>query len=1750
MKTKSSSHKPNTFIAIVIFLCLKVSLLGAQCPTVTNPNQTFCDLESLLIGDLQAQDNGNGIVWYETATSTFPLPNNFPLTSGAVYFADDNSGSCGSRQSVTVTIFGPPSGQNFQGFCIDDSQTVTLNDLNVNGNDVQWYATPFGGSPIPVTTVLTDGVTYYADQANPVTGCRTSRLAVFVTVGIVPTPSGDSIQEFCLSPGNVPTVSDLEANGVNNWYPSLFSNLPIPPNTPLVSGQIYYATSVDPPCESIGRLAVLAVVNEVPNAGSNGTLDICTSSGSVDLFNFLGNSPDSGGTWSPALTSGTGIFDPTVDNAGVYTYTVVGSNPCPNDSASISVQVFDQPDAGEDASLEICSSDSSSYDLFSLLGGTPEAGGTWNPTLASGTNIFNPELDPAGIYTYTVGSTLPCPDDATVTISIVPESNAGGNGTLEICASDSPVDLFESLIGSPETGGLWTPTLSSGSGVFDPSLDGAGVYTYTVSGSGPCPDVSATVTVGITTEPNAGSNGVLDLCSSDDSIDLFTALGGNPDPGGSWSPVLNSGSGLFDPSIDMAGTYTYTVLGTGPCPNASSTVTVSVSNQPDAGINGNINVCVSDSPIDLFGSLGGTPDTGGTWSPALNSGTGIFDPSIDPEGIYTYTVLGTGPCLDATSTVTVSLIPEPNAGIDGSIELCISGSSVDLFTVLGGNPETGGSWSPTLASGTGVFDPGLDSPGIYTYTVLGVDPCPDASATVLVTTIIDPNAGTDGTIELCSSDSPVDLFASLGGNPDAGGTWTPALASGTGLFDPALDSPGVYTYTVAGTSPCPDATANVTVTVIAQPNAGTDATLDTCSSEDPIDLFSLLGGSPDSGGSWSPVLTSGTGVFDPSVDSAGVYTYTVLGTASCPDASAAVTVSLATQPNAGTNGVLEICASDSPIDLFSSLGGSPDTGGTWSPALASGTGVFDPSVDSAGVYTYTVLGTSPCPDASATVTVSFLANANAGEDASLDLCASENPVDLFTSLGGTPDAGGTWSPALASGTGVFDPSLDSEGVYTYTVGTLCIDTATVTVNINPEANPGLDGNLIVCDLNITYDLFLSLGGNPDTGGTWSPALSSGTGVFDPSIDSPGSYTYTVTGVAGCPDASAQVNVTFTVLPNAGDDGTLNLCVNETPVDLFSILGGNPETGGSWSPTLASGTGVFDPGLDSPGIYTYTVGPDNCGNTDTAEVAVQLNPLPNAGTDGTIELCSSDSPVDLFASLGGNPDAGGTWTPALASGTGLFDPALDSPGVYTYTVAGTSPCPDATANVTVTVIAQPNAGTDATLDTCSSEDPIDLFSLLGGSPDSGGSWSPVLTSGTGVFDPSVDSAGVYTYTVLGTASCPDASAAVTVSLATQPNAGTNGVLEICASDSPIDLFSSLGGSPDTGGTWSPALASGTGVFDPSVDSAGVYTYTVLGTSPCPDASATVTVSFLANANAGEDASLDLCASENPVDLFTSLGGTPDAGGTWSPALASGTGVFDPSLDSEGVYTYTVGTLCIDTATVTVNINPEANPGLDGNLIVCDLNITYDLFLSLGGNPDTGGTWSPALSSGTGVFDPSIDSPGSYTYTVTGVAGCPDASAQVNVTFTVLPNAGDDGTLNLCVNETPVDLFSILGGNPETGGSWSPTLASGTGVFDPGLDSPGIYTYTVGPDNCGNTDTAEVAVQLNPLPNAGTDGTIELCSSDSPVDLFASLGGNPDAGGPGHLPLPVVLACLTLLWTVQGSIRIRLVQMTVEIPHKVR
>jgi gliding motility-associated-like protein len=652
----------------------------------------------------------------------------------------------------------------------------------------------------------------------------------------------------------------------------------------------------------------------------------------------------------------------------------------------------------------------------------------------------------------------PAVTGATCTVS------AGTGNSVSACTTSQATSLFSLLTGTPDVGGTWTaPGGGPTTGIFDPTTDVGGAYTYTVTSAAPPCTSQAVVNVTLVQQPNAGSNGAITVCASDAPVDLFSQLEGSPDVGGTWTdPGGGAFSGIFTPTVDAGGTYTYSFLATPPCAAASATVQVTLNPTPTAGLDGTITFCSTSGPADLFNTLGGTPDAGGTWTdPAGNAFSGTYTPGNDVPGNYVYSVAGVAPCPGSTATVIVIENIQPDAGTSTSASLCNTQGDADLFVLLGGTPDIGGTWSgPGGTLSSAIIDPLTAVSGSYVYTVAGVSPCANVQATVTITINTEPTAGADGTLALCTSSAPTDLFGALGGTPDTGGTWTGPAGSASNIFVPGSSPVGIYVHTVVGTTPCPNSSAQVIVTVSDQPSAGSSASISLCSSPvQAFDLLSGLGGIPAPNGVWTdptgqlhgPTFTTGTA-------SPGDYTYTISATAPCTTATSTLTMNVIQAANAGVGGPIALCEDEPTLDPFSWLTGTPDPSGIWTAPNGSQLVSVDPSTAQSGSYTFTVAGNVPCPSAQAIVDLSISTLPNAGVDAMLFGCADAASFDLFTLLGPQAGAGGTWSGPDGSASSAFVPGTNTPGAYVYSVaGTAaCIGRtaiATVDVTVFPLPQP-------------------------------------------------------------------------------------------------------------------------------------------------------------------------------------------------------------------------------------------------------------------------------------------------------------------------------------------------------------------------------------------------------------------------------------------------------------------------------------------------------------------------------------------------------------------------------------------------------------------------------------------------------------------------------------------------------------------------
>lgn len=254
--------------------------------------------------------------------------------------------------------------------------------------------------------------------------------------------------------------------------------------------------------------------------------------------------------------------------------------------------------------------------------------------------------------------------------------------------------------------------------------------------------------------------------------------------------------------------------------------------------------------------------------------------------------------------------------------------------------------------------------------------------------------------------------------------------------------------------------------------------------------------------------------------------------------------------------------------------------------------------------------------------------------------------------------------------------------------------------------------------------------------------------------------------------------------------------------------------------------------------------------------------------------------------------------------------------------------------------------------------------------------------------------------------------------------------------------------------------------------------------------------------GENNILEICRSDPPRDLMTVLLGNPDSGGVWFPSLASGGSVFNPSIDQEGVYSYTqTDAICGDlSAEIQIEFISDLTPGIDTEVVICDGIEQLDLFNALKGNPSPGGFWSPALDSQTSMFDRNIDTNTEYTYTIVD-RNCGTLQSKISITNLLKPNSGESSIHQICEFADEMSLFEMLEGEPDEGGGWSPSLPND--IFDPKTHASGVYTYTVDRGRCG-VSFSTVSIELienNELEDVRIN-VKDFSSRNNSIEVFVS------------------------------------------------
>lgn len=888
------------------------------------------------------------------------------------------------------------------------------------------------------------------------------------------------------------------------------------------------------------------------------------------------------------------------------------------------------------------------------------------------------------------------------------------------------------------------------------------------------------------------------------------------------------------------------------------------------------------------------------------------------------------------------------------------------------------------------------------------------------------------------------------------------------------NGPGSYTVTLIVTNGngCKD-TVIKTVTINQLPNVTVTTSADSLCPDEGAAQLTATGAATYA---WTP--TSGlscTNCPNPLADPNATTTYIVTGTDtnSCTD-TAMVTITINPKPTVSAGSNKTICTGASTTLTATGTGVSSYT---WSPSTGlSCTNCVSTTASPTSTTVYTVIGTNSvgCSDTSTTqVAVVTKPNVTAGNNQVICL----GDTALLTGAGASTYE---WSPVSSLACDTCDTTAAyPTATTTYTLvgglGNGCLDTATVTVTVNPLPNVSAGTDKVIC-INDSA----SLQATGATTYTWAPATGlSCTNCANPKAAPTTTTSYVVTGTDGngCMKSDTVI-VTVNPLPNvnAGTDKTICFGFNTT----LTATGASTYT---WSPAAGlSCTNCASP-TASPALTTsYIVsGTDanGCVNTDTVIVNVNQSPIVSAGTNKV--SCSADTV--LLVATGATSY---TWSPTSTLSCNTCDSTYAYPTTTTvYTVIGTDTngCKD-TANVTVSVYPVPNVSAGADKSICAGGS-----TSLTATGATSYTWSPAAgLSCTSCANPTASPATTTTYTIIGTDNngCTDtATIKITVNPLPNVNAGTD--QSIC-----LNKTVQLQATGASTYTWSPSTGlSCTNCANPIASPTTTTAYTVTGTDAngCTNTDqVNVTVKPLPTIVASNDTAI--CIGDT-IQISATGGG----GYKWTPATGLGcntcaTTTAAPTITTTYTVTGTGANGCENTDDVDITVNPLPTVSAGPDVDVC---LNDSVQLNATGAVDY--VWSPAIGLGcTNCPNPKTSPPDTLIYLVIGTDanGC-SSSDDIKVSVKPLPVVSVTKARDtICTGDTTQLLAT-----GATTYAWSPTLGlSCTNCANPVSTPSASTTYIVtGTDANGCSDTASVRVLTRPRPSLNVTTNAAYCVGGS-------------------------------------------------------
>jgi hypothetical protein len=1302
----------------------------------------------------------------------------------------------------------------------------------------------------------------------------------------------------------------------------------------------------------------------------------------------------------------------------------------------------------------------------------------------------------SGIYKDTLTNVAGCDSIITLNLTINPlpsVSLSNNNGTNLTCANSSTT-----VTASGASTYAWTGTGGFTASTAAATISAMGTYLVTGTSSAGCTATASVVITEDKTVPTVTVSPTTALLNCTTPSTNITASGGN-----SYSWTRDSGGFTATTAVaNITSGGIYTVVGTNTTNGCTATASVNITENkalPTITVTPTSSILTCTNPSTTISPSGGNSYA---WSGIVNgvfqtyAATGSF--AINQAGIYTVTGTNSANGCTASASVTVTqdkVVPTVSITPTSAILTCPNPTAT--LTATGGGAyvwtRASGGFTATTAAIT------TSTASTYTVKVTSANGC---SATQLISV-------TNGDITLPNiSFSPLPPITLTCSNPDLyavasfGEIYTYAWTGPNGFTSTSrninLNVAGDYTVTATKSNGC-TATASQTVAinkVIPTVTATPSSTSLTCTNPSASVMASGV-----SGNNFSWTGTGGFGASGATITINFAGTYTVLGinsTNGCTATASVVITEDKTPPVITITPTSAVLTCANPTQNLTANGGISyvwtRSGGGFTATTPSIT------VTTPDLYFATGTGANGCTSLGNINVTQNIAAPSAGISYATAVLTCTDPSIAVTASGGNSYSW-TGTGGFTATTAIVNISTSGTYVVIITGSNGCTATRSVVITENKtlptvSVTP-ITGNLTCTNSSVT----LSQNSN---GVTYSWSKTGGgftaTGVTSINVNTPGTYTITVSGTNGCTaSASAIVNQNTTPPPVAINPASAALSCT-TPTTTLTASGGNTY---AWSGPVGFVSTSASINIIYSGTYLVTAtGTNNC--TATANIVVANNQIPPVlSVTPTTTVLNCVVPSVTLTATGGNTYA---WT-----GTGGFTATsasvnLSAGGTYFVTATGTNGC---TASVSRILTENKTPITLSVTPTSAALNCITPSTTLTASGGSTYAWT-----GTGGFTASTASAtisngGTYAVTATGTNACTASASVVISENKTLPTVSvTPTSAALTCSNPSVTLVAS--GSSGVSYAWSLAGDVFTATTaSVTVTAGGTYTVKVTSANGCT-ATASVTVT------GGNTVPPVVTITPNPSNAvitctnpYIVLNANIQNTYSWSGpgGFTSTTGSVNPSV--AGVYTLTGTALngCTATASITLTANnatPTVTITPTSTVLTC-LNPTLTLTASGSGNSTY--SWRSDTFVGA-IVNPNltITTAGSFSLQATADNGCRSSLILFTITENKTPTPvtiSSNITSNVlnCLN--PSRILTASGGSTYawTGaGGFTATTAAVT------VSVAGTYVVTATGTNGCSATTSITLIDNTAPPTVTVMPTSAVLTCVNPSTTLTAISGN--------------------------------------------